>query len=43
MKDPVMLPQSKTIIDRNSIRLALLEKPIDPYTNTPLKIEDVIP
>ncbi|KAM3140291.1 hypothetical protein pb186bvf_007647 [Paramecium bursaria] len=42
MRDPVQLPQSKTIIDRNTIKTSLLEKKIDPFTNTPLEEKDLI-
>ncbi|CAD8077429.1 unnamed protein product [Paramecium sonneborni] len=43
IKDPVMLPQSKTIMDRKVIKAALLEKKVDPYTLTPLDEKDLIP
>ena len=43
MKDPVLLPASKTIVDRSTIRSHLLSDPTDPFNRAPLKIEDVIP
>ena len=43
MTDPVMLPVSRTILDRSTIRSHLLSDPNDPYSRAPLKIEDVIP
>lgn len=43
MTDPVILPTSKTTIDRSTIRSHLLSDPNDPFNRAPLKIEDVIP
>ena len=43
MEDPVVLPTSKTSIDRSTIRSHLLSDPTDPFNRSPLKIEDVIP
>jgi ubiquitin conjugation factor E4 B len=43
MEDPVVLPISKTIIDRSTIRSHLLSDPHDPFNRVPLKIEDVLP
>ena len=43
MTDPVILPISRTTIDRATIRSHLLSDPNDPFNRTPLKIEDVIP
>ncbi|RMZ89405.1 hypothetical protein DV736_g3364, partial [Chaetothyriales sp. CBS 134916] len=43
MEDPVILPVSRTIIDRSTIRSHLLSDPHDPFNRVPLKIEDVIP
>ena len=43
MTDPVILPTSKTSIDRSTIRSHLLSDPNDPFNRAPLKIEDVIP
>jgi ubiquitin conjugation factor E4 B len=42
MKDPVILPISKQVIDRSTIRSHLLSDPHDPFNRSPLKIEDVI-
>ena len=42
MVDPVILPVSKTSIDRSTIRQHLLSDPHDPFNRSPLKIEDVI-
>lgn len=43
MDDPVLLPTSKNIIDRSTIRSHLLSDPHDPFNRVPLKIEDVKP
>ncbi|KAH9480417.1 Ubiquitin conjugation factor E4 [Psilocybe cubensis] len=43
MKDPVMLPSSKTILDRATIKSHLLSDSKDPFNRAPLSIEDVIP
>lgn len=43
MEDPVILPTSRTTIDRSTIRSHLLSDPVDPFNRVPLKIEDVIP
>jgi ubiquitin conjugation factor E4 B len=43
MEDPVILPISKTSIDRSTVRSHLLSDPHDPFNRTPLKIEDLIP
>nr|POE94305.1 ubiquitin conjugation factor e4 [Quercus suber] len=43
MKDPVILPTSRNILDRSTIRSHLLSDPTDPFNRMPLKIEDVIP
>ncbi|KAF4624671.1 hypothetical protein G7Y89_g13498 [Cudoniella acicularis] len=37
MEDPVILPISKTIVDRSTIRSHLLSDPMDPFNRTPLK------
>lgn len=42
MSDPVILPTSKTSIDRSTIRSHLLSDPNDPFNRAPLKIEDVV-
>ncbi|RXK40337.1 ubiquitin-conjugation factor E4 B, partial [Tremella mesenterica] len=43
MKDPVILPVSRVVIDRSTIRTVLLSKELDPFNNMPLKLEDCIP
>ncbi|KAF7846163.1 hypothetical protein BT93_L5042 [Corymbia citriodora subsp. variegata] len=43
MEDPVILPISRNIIDRSTIRSHLLSDPHDPFNRVPLKIEDVLP
>ncbi|CCA73755.1 related to UFD2-ubiquitin fusion degradation protein [Serendipita indica DSM 11827] len=43
MKDPVILPSSKTVVDMSTIKSHLLSDPTDPFNRMPLKIEDVIP
>lgn len=43
MEDPVILPTSRTSVDRSTIRSHLLSDPNDPFNRAPLKIEDVIP
>jgi ubiquitin conjugation factor E4 B len=43
MEDPVILPTSRAIIDRSTIRSHLLSDPNDPFNRVPLKIEDVKP
>lgn len=42
MNDPVILPTSKTVMDRSTIRSHLLSDPTDPFNRMPLKIEEVI-
>ena len=42
MEDPVLLPSSRQIVDRSTIRSHLLSDPTDPFNRVPLKIEDVI-
>jgi len=43
MRDPVILPRSRVIIDRSSIKAHLLSDPTDPFNRSPLKLEEVIP
>ena len=43
MVDPVILPTSKTTIDRSTIQSHLLSDPNDPFNRVPLRIEDVVP
>jgi len=42
MRDPVILPTSKAVVDRSTIKQHLLSDPSDPFNRTPLKIEDVV-
>lgn len=42
MEDPVILPTSRQVVDRSTIRSHLLSDPNDPFNRTPLKIEDVV-
>jgi ubiquitin conjugation factor E4 B len=35
MKDPVILPVSRQVIDRGTIRAVLLSKEVDPFNNVP--------
>ncbi|KXJ96819.1 ubiquitin elongating factor core-domain-containing protein [Microdochium bolleyi] len=42
MKDPVILP-SQNIVDRSTIVQQLLSNPLDPFTRTPMTIDDVVP
>jgi len=42
MRDPVILPSSKTIIDRSTIKQHFLSDPTDPFNRQPLKWEDII-
>ena len=43
MRDPVILPSSKTVIDRSTIKAHLLSDTTDPFNRVPLKLEEVIP
>ena len=43
MEDPVVLPVSKSIMDRSTIRSHLLSDPHDPFNRVPLTIEEVLP
>jgi len=42
MQDPVMLPSSKQILDKGSIKQILLNGEIDPFNRSPLKFSEVI-
>ena len=42
MEDPVELPNSKTIIDRLTIKKHLLNDPHDPFNRSPLTLEEVV-
>ncbi|KAJ3770697.1 ubiquitin conjugation factor E4 [Lentinula raphanica] len=43
MRDPVILPTSRTTIDRATIKSHLLSDTTDPFNRMPLAIEDVVP
>ncbi|KAK7048400.1 U-box domain-containing protein [Favolaschia claudopus] len=43
MRDPVLLPTSRTIIDRSTIKSHLLSDSKDPFNRAQLSIEEVIP
>jgi len=43
MRDPVILPSSKAVVDRKTIKQQLLSVPQDPFNRVQLAIEDVIP
>lgn len=43
MRDPVILPSSKAVVDRKTIKQQLLSVPQDPFNRSQLAIEDVIP
>lgn len=42
MTDPVILP-SQNIVDRSTITQQLLSNPLDPFTRSPMTIDDVVP
>jgi ubiquitin conjugation factor E4 B len=42
MRDPVILPISRVIIDRTTIERHILSKSVDPFTQTALDINDVV-
>ena len=43
MTDPVVLPSSKTVVDRHTIKRHLLSNDTDPFNREPLKIGEVVP
>ncbi|THG98805.1 hypothetical protein EW026_g3438 [Hermanssonia centrifuga] len=43
MRDPVLLPSSRTVIDRATIKSHLLSDAKDPFNRMPLSLEDVVP
>ena len=43
MKDPVILPSSKVIVDRTTISRHLLSDQSDPFNRSPLSMDQVIP
>lgn len=42
MRDPVLLPSSKTIVDRSTIKQHYLSDPTDPFNRMPLRWEDIV-
>ena len=42
MTDPVVLPSSRAVVDRGTIKVHLLSDATDPFNRAPLKIEDVV-
>lgn len=43
MRDPVILPSSRAVVDRSTIKSYLLSEIRDPFNRQPLTIEEVIP
>jgi len=43
MSDPVMFPQSKKVVDRWVAERQIMGADRDPYANTPLKVEELVP
>jgi ubiquitin conjugation factor E4 B len=43
MRDPVILPSSRTTIDRATIKSHLLSDATDPFNRMPLSLDDVTP
>ncbi|GJE98441.1 Ubiquitin conjugation factor E4 [Phanerochaete sordida] len=43
MRDPVILPSSRSTIDRSTIKAHLLSDAKDPFNRMPLSIDDVVP
>jgi ubiquitin conjugation factor E4 B len=43
MRDPVILPSSKAVLDRDTIKSYLLSETRDPFNRQPLTIDQVIP
>lgn len=43
MRDPVILPSSRTTIDRSTIKSHLLSDSKDPFNRVPLTLEEVVP
>jgi ubiquitin conjugation factor E4 B len=42
MQDPVQLPQSRQFVDRSTIHRQLMNKTVDPFSNTPLTADMLI-
>ena len=40
MADPVRLPASGQVVDSSSLARALMSKAVDPFSNTPLRMEE---
>jgi ubiquitin conjugation factor E4 B len=43
MRDPVILPSSRAVVDRSTIKSHLLSDAKDPFNRVPLTIEEVTP
>jgi ubiquitin conjugation factor E4 B len=43
MEDPVKLPSSNIVLDRNTIETHLMSDPTDPFNRTKLSIDMIIP
>lgn len=43
MRDPVILPSSKVVVDRSTISRHLLSEQFDPFNRMPLTMDQVIP
>lgn len=43
MTDPVILPSSKTTLDRYTIKRHLMNNPLDPFNRAPLSFDQVVP
>ncbi|KDQ11048.1 hypothetical protein BOTBODRAFT_35587 [Botryobasidium botryosum FD-172 SS1] len=43
MRDPVILPSSRAVVDRSTIKAHLLSDITDPFNRSPLSLEDVVP
>lgn len=42
MRDPVILPTSKTVMDRSTIKQHYLSDATDPFNRQPFKWEDIV-
>lgn len=42
MRDPVLLPSSRTVVDRSTIKQHLLSDATDPFNRLPLVLEDIV-
>lgn len=43
MRDPVILPSSRAVLDRATIKSYLLSETRDPFNRQPLEFDQVIP